>query len=110
MMPSVKLPARRLQGDEAGFVLPVALFALVALSMVSATGLYVARSDLRSAQATHHAAVALAAADAGASRTVATWGMVVPTLPAPGDSLVIDWQTLPDGSLYRSVVVRAQVG
>jgi type II secretory pathway pseudopilin PulG len=98
------------RGHEGGFVLPVALFVLVVLSMISATGLYVARSDFRAAQATRQAAVALAAADAGASRTVATWSLAVPSLPAPGDSLVVDWQTLPDGSLYRSVVVRAPVG
>ena len=33
----------------------------------------------------------------------------VPTLPAAGDSLVVDWQTLPDGSRYRSVLRRAPV-
>jgi hypothetical protein len=95
---------------EGGFALPVALLVLVLLSMVSATGLYVARSDYRAAEATRHAAVALAAADAGASRTIATWAQLVPTLPAPGDSIVLGWQSLPDGSEYRSVVARAPVG
>jgi len=80
------------------------------MSMITATGLYVARSDFRAAQATRQAVVALAAADAGAGRTVAMWSQVVPALPAPGDSLVVDWQTLPDGSFYRSVVLRAPVG
>lgn len=98
------------RGGEGGFVLPVALLVLVLLSMIGATGLYVARGDFRAAQATRQAAVALAAADAGAGRTLATWSQVVPALPAPGDSLIVDWQTLPDGSLYRSVVVRAPVG
>lgn len=101
---------RDIRYHHGGFVLPVALLALVLLPMVGITGLWVARSDYRAAQATRQAAVALAAADAGAARTVATWSQVVPTLPGPGDSLVVDWQTLPDGSLYRSVVIRAPVG
>lgn len=105
--PSAPVEARSHQG---GFVLPVALLALVLLPMVSVTGLWVARSDYRAAQATRQAAVALAAADAGAARTVATWSQMVPTLPGPGDSVIVDWQTLPDGSLYRSVVIRAPVG
>jgi len=90
-------------------VLPVALFVLVVLSMISATGLYVARSDFRAAAATRQAAVALAAADAGASRTIALWGLTVPTLPPPGATVVVDWQALPDGSLYRSEISRAPV-
>lgn len=101
---------RKGRSADGGFVLPVALLALVLLPMISATGLYVARSDFRAALATRQAAVALAAADAGAARTVATWAQAVPSLPAPGDSVVVDWQTLPDGSLYRSVVIRAPVG
>jgi len=90
-------------------VLPVALFVLVILAMVSVTGLYTARHEYRAAEATRQAAVALAAADAGAQRTLALWTTVVPTLPAAGDSLVLDWQTLPDGSQYRSVLRRAPV-
>jgi len=95
---------------EDGFVLPVALLVLVVLTMVSVTGLYTARSDYRAAEATRQAAVALAAADAGAARTVALWAQAVPALPVPGDSVVVDWQDLPDGSRYRSVVRRAPVG
>ncbi len=102
------LVARR-TSDEGGFVLPVALFVLVILAMVSVTGLYTSRNEYRAAEATRQAAVALAAADAGAARTLALWGTVVPTLPAAGDSLVLDWQSLPDGSRYRSVVRRAPV-
>ena len=110
MSPRVAQPsAGRRRELEGGFALPVAMLVLVLLSMVSATGLYVARTDFRAAQATRHAAVALAAADAGASRTVATWPQLVPALPAPGDSIVLAWQSLPDGSLYRSVVVRAPI-
>lgn len=96
-------------GHDGGFVLPVALFVLVLLSMISATGIYVARADFRAAAATRQAAVALAAADAGASRTIALWSQLVPVLPAPGATVVLDWQTLPDGSLYRSEVTRAPV-
>lgn len=96
-------------GQE-GFVLPVALLVLVVLTMVSVTGLYSSRNDFRAAEATRQAAVALAAADAGAARTMALWAQAVPTLPAPGDSVIVDWQELPDGSRYRSVVRRAPVG
>ena len=94
---------------RAGFILPVALVALVLLTMISSAGLYSARNDFRAARAVHQAAVALAAADAGANRTIATWARWVPTLPVAGDSIVIDWQVLPDGSEYRSVVHRAPV-
>ena len=97
-------------GRRGGFILPVALVALVLLTMVSSAGLYSARNDFRAARAVHHAAVALAAADAGASRTMATWAQSVPVLPVAGDSIVIDWQALPDGSEYRSVVYRSPVG
>lgn len=100
---------RRGGAARGGFVLPVALMALVVLSMASVTGLYLARNDFRAAEATRHAVVALAAADAGAARTVALWGSLVPALPGPGDSLVLDWQTLPDGSAYRSVVRRTPI-
>ena len=106
----IELPRARFQSnDRGGFVLPVALFVLVVLSMISATGLYVARADFRAAAASHQAAVALAAADAGASRTVAMWSIEMPVLPVPGATVVVDWQTLPDGSLYRSEVTRAPV-
>ncbi|MHB1192176.1 MAG: hypothetical protein ACYC6F_03940 [Longimicrobiales bacterium] len=96
-------------GGEGGFVLPVALFVLVILAMVSVTGLYTSRNEYRAAEATRQAAVALAAADAGAQRTLALWAAAVPALPAAGDSLILDWQSLPDGSRYRSVVRRAPV-
>ncbi|MDP2956272.1 MAG: hypothetical protein Q8N53_07615 [Longimicrobiales bacterium] len=109
MTARVPLRACRPRG-EAGYVLPVALLVLVLLSMLSVTGLFTARNDFRAAEATRQAAVALAAADAGAVRTMALWAQLVPTLPAPGDSLIVDWQTLPDGSRYRSVVRRAPVG
>lgn len=95
--------------DQGGFVLPVALLVLVLLSMVGVTGLFTSRSDFRAAEATRQAALALAAADAGAARTVALWAQHVPALPAAGDSLVVGWRTLPDGSSYRSVVRRAPV-
>lgn len=95
--------------EQGGFVLPVALLVLVLLAMISVTGLHLARSDYRAAEATRQAAVALAAADAGAARTVALWSQDVPALPPAGDSLVVDWQELPDGSLYRSVVRRSSV-
>ena len=101
--------SRYAPSGEGGFVLPVALFVLVILAMVSVTGLYTSRNEYRAAEATRQAAVALAAADAGAQRTLALWATAVPTLPAAGDSLVLDWQTLPDGSSYRSVVRRAPV-
>lgn len=97
-------------GPEGGFVLPVALLVLVLLSLISAAGLHSARSQFRSAEAAHQAAVALAAADAGVALTLARWATAVPALPAPGDSLALPWESLPDGSLYRSVLVRAPVG
>lgn len=93
--------------SQGGFVLPVAMLVLVMLSIVGATVLFAARSDFRAARDAREAAVALAAADAGAARTVALWGQVVPALPAPGDSLDLGWKTLPDGSLYRVVLYRA---
>lgn len=99
-----------LPSGDGGFVLPVALVVLLILAMITSVGLYASRNDFRAAEATHQAAVALAAADAGASRLVATWAQSVPALPVPGDSLIIDWQALPDSSLYRSVVYRAPVG
>lgn len=97
-------------GGEEGFVLPVALVVMVLLSMIAAAGIYSSRNDLRAAFAAKEAAVALAAADAGASRTIALWSLEVPALPTPGDSVIVDWQMLPDGSSYRSTVFRTPIG
>jgi type II secretory pathway pseudopilin PulG len=95
---------------EEGFVLPLALVVMVLLSMITAAGLYSSRNDLRAALAAKEAALALIAADAGANRTVALWNLHVPALPLPGDSIIVDWQALPDGSTYRSTVFRPPVG
>lgn len=99
----------RASSGEEGFVLPVVLLVMVLLTIIAVTALYSARSDFRAARDAREAAVALAAADAGAARTVALWSQVVPSLPAPGDSLDLGWETLPDDSRYRVVLYRAPV-
>ncbi len=46
------------------------------------------------------------AANAGANRTIATWDRATYASLSPGDSAVSGWQTLPDGSQFRTSVLR----
>ena len=93
-----------------GFVLPLALAIMVAVSIGAVTALTVATADFQANRATRRATRALLTAEAGARRTVARWGNSPFGALIPGDSAASGWIGLPDGSLYQSVVLRVDDG
>lgn len=93
-----------------GFVLPVALVVMVAVSLLAMTALQVAMNDLEANRSTRLAYRALYAAEAGANRTLARWTSGPYSSLAPGDSASTGWTSLPDGGLYNSTVLRVDDG
>jgi len=92
--------------DRAGVALPLALAVMVAVTVISATAIQVALSDYQANRGARLSARALFAAEAGAQRMLATWDGGAWTSLQPGDSASSGWVRLPDGSRYRSVVLR----
>jgi hypothetical protein len=93
---------------QAGFVLPAVIFGLVLMSVVAITALLTARDELGSAQAQGQSSAAFYAAEAGFHEVWATWDSIQEQVDSlfPGDSLVLDWQTLVSGSKYQATVFR----
>ncbi len=96
--------------DTRGFAVPAAIFVIIVVSLLALGGLYVAQNDAKANTGIRRSWKAFNAANAGATRTVAVWDR--PTYGAlnPGDSVIGNWQTLPDGSQYRTTVLRADDG
>lgn len=99
------LPRRR-----DGFALPLALAVMVATAILSVTSLQVALVDFQANRGARLSTRALFAAEAGAQRTLATWATGPWSALTPGDSASTGWASLPDGSRYRSVVLRVDDG
>lgn len=95
---------------QRGFAIPVAVLVIVVVSMLALGGLYVALGNLASDAAVHRSWKALYAADAGAARIVATWDRTAYGALNPGDSVDTGWRPLPDGSSYRTIVLRVDAG
>lgn len=93
-----------------GFVLPVALVVMVAVSLLALTTLQVAMNDFQANRSWRLASRALYAAEAGADLTLARWSSGPFAALTPGDSASTGWLSLPDGSLYRSTVLRVDDG
>jgi len=91
---------------RAGVALPLALAVMVAVTVISVTAIQVALADYQANRGTRMSARALFAAEAGAERTLALWDTGPWTGLASGDSASTGWVKLPDGALYRSVVLR----
>ena len=92
--------------ERGGFMIPLAIIALVIMSMMGMAGMYVARTNLAASIAVRRSVKALYAGDAGAAKTVANWESLPVGALLPGDSLDLGWQSLPDGSSYRTVIRR----
>ncbi len=104
---------KRMQDNQigtAGFAIPIAIFVIVVLSLLALTGLYVAQNNAAANTAVRRSWKAFYAANAGATRTMATWDRATFASLSPGDSVVGSWQTLPDGSQFRSSVLRVDGG
>lgn len=93
-----------------GFAIPVAILVIVVVSMLALGGVYVALGNLASDTAVRRSWKALYAADAGAARVVATWDRTAYGALNPGDSVDTGWRPLPDGSSYRTIVLRVDAG
>lgn len=89
-----------------GFAIPAAVFVIVVLTLVALAGLYVAQSNSTANTGIRLSLRALYAADAGATEVIATWDRGTFLQLNPGDSAVTEWRTLPDGSKYRTSVLR----
>lgn len=96
--------------NRRGFVLPLALVVMVALSVIAVTVLQVTTSDLMANRSMRLASRALFAAEAGADRTIASWSSGPYAILAAGDSVSTGWKSLPDGAAYRSTVLRVDDG
>jgi len=93
-----------------GFVMPLALVVLVAISLLAVTALQLAVTDFRANRGTRVAHRALFAAEAGAHSILARWSSGPYASMSPGDSAATAWEELPDGSVYRGVVLRVDDG
>ena len=93
-----------------GFVMPLALVVLVAISFLATTALQLAVTDFLANRNTRVAHKALFAAEAGAHSVLARWSSGSYASMSPGDSAATAWEELPDGSVYRAVILRVDDG
>jgi len=104
-------PAREsgAESGKHGFVLPVAIFALVLMGTMALVALTTSGDEFLSSRAMRHSSAAFYAAEAGLHELVATWDSTrqaqVDAL-AQGDSLVLGWRTLDNGASYRGTLYR----
>ena len=96
--------------ERSGFVLPMAIFALVILSVMAVAALVTGDDEQRSAQAVRESAAAFYAAEAGLNAVWANWPDTLVSALEPGDSLDLGWQLHLDGSSYRPVILRLDNG
>ncbi len=97
---------------DAGFALPIVVFALVLLGMIGGAALQTSRDELLSAEAVSHSNQAFYAAEAGIHTAVSGWDQVAwDTLMAgTGDSLVASWTTIENRCSYQLVYRRIDGG
>lgn len=93
-----------------GFAIPAAVFVIVVVSLLALGGLYVAQNNATANSGIRRGWEALNAADAGAALVMANWDRHTYGALSPGDSVSTGWRTLPDGSLYQTVVLRVDAG
>ncbi len=100
------------QAGQRGFVLPTVFTALVFLTIIALGALATAGDESRAARAMRESTLAFYAAEAGLQAALGGWDSLSSEIAAlaPGDSLVMDWQTLAGGTAYRAVVQRFDNG
>jgi len=79
---------------------------MVAVTAISVTAIQVALSDYQANRGARLSSRALFAAEAGAERMLARWDTGPWVTLQPGDSASTGWVRLPDGTRYRSEVLR----
>lgn len=95
---------------DGGFAIPVAVLVIVVVSMLALGGLYVTLSNLAADAGIRRSWKALYAADAGATYVIANWDRTAYGALRPGDSVDTGWRPLPDGSSYRTILLRVDDG
>lgn len=95
---------------QAGFVMPMTLVVLVWVAILATAAMHLAASDYRASRGARLAHRALYAAEAGSFRTLRAWRGSAFAGLAAGDSIWSAWLDLPDGSSYRSGVLRVDDG
>ncbi len=100
----------RHNSDRCGFVIPAAVVAMVVISLLALTGLYIAQNDARANIGISQSWKAFYAADAGTAEVFATWPDSIGRKLSPGDSLATGWRTLDDEAVYRTSVLRVDDG
>jgi hypothetical protein len=99
----------RLSGDlpkNAGFAIPAAIFAIVVISLLALSGLYVAQNNAKASTGIRRSWKAFNAANAGAMHMLAHWDRSTYSGLAPGVIHNTGWRDLPDGSSYNSTIRR----
>lgn len=104
-------PADRTTRD-AGFALPLVVFALVLLGVMGVAGLQSSSDEFRSAVAVNSSRQAFYAAEAGLHDALSNWDpAAMDTLVAsPGDSIVGEWTAMENRCTYQVVYRRIDAG
>ena len=89
--------------DAEGFVIPMAIFAIVIMSVVAVTALFTGTLEQRSSRAVRESVFALYAAEAGLNEVWAEWDDSLVQNLNPGDSVDLGWTTLDNGASYRAM-------
>ena len=106
---SIELRHPRLT-DRQGFVIPVALFTLVLLSLVALVAITTSDDERRSSNALKSSIEAFYAAESGANEMWGSWNDTMVQGLVPGEARDFGWQALGSGAEYHAVVRRLDNG
>lgn len=93
-----------------GFVMPTAVIAIAAMSVIAIAVLSNASDEQRASRAVRESTLAVYTAEAGLRQTYGAWPSAPVKALNPGDSLDLGWQNLPNGGQYRAVIHRVDKG
>ena len=96
--------------DRRGFVLTTVVFAIAIMSVVVVAALASSSDEGRASRAVRESTLATYAAEAGLRSVYGSWPSVAVQSLAPGDSLDLGWQNLPNKASYRTVIHRVDGG
>jgi type II secretory pathway pseudopilin PulG len=96
--------------NREGFILPTVIFAVTIMSVVAIVALSTATDERRTSRASRESTLAMYAAEAGLRQTYGAWPTAGVRALAPGDSLDLGWQSLPNKAAYRTVIHRVDRG
>ncbi len=91
-------------------VLPLALFALIILGILSLAAFETSQDAMRAGRAFRESGLALYAAEGGMRYVTGNWPGTQVSALNPGDSLDLGWRVLPNRARYRAVITRVDGG